>query len=89
MIVLTSDHGEGLGDHGESTHGYFIYQSTLHVPLIVRRQRGASAAPARRDDPASLIDVAPTLLDLCGLPIPPQCKAEACGTPLASQSDLQ
>lgn len=70
VIVLTSDHGEGLGDHGESTHGYFIYQSTLHVPLIVRRQRGASAAPARRDDPASLIDVAPTLLDLCGLPIP-------------------
>ena len=34
LIVLFSDHGESLGDHGENTHGYFIYQSTLHVPLI-------------------------------------------------------
>lgn len=36
LIVLTADHGESLGDHGESTHGYFIYQSTLRVPLIIR-----------------------------------------------------
>ena len=35
VIALTADHGEGLGDHGESTHGYFIYDSTLHVPLLV------------------------------------------------------
>src|SRR5208337_767446 len=34
LIVLFSDHGEDLGDHGENTHGYFIYRSTLHVPLI-------------------------------------------------------
>ena len=34
LIVLFSDHGESLGDHGENTHGYFVYQSTLHVPLI-------------------------------------------------------
>ena len=36
VIVLTSDHGESLGDHGEETHGYFIYQSTLWVPLIIQ-----------------------------------------------------
>ncbi len=34
LVVLFSDHGESLGDHGENTHGYFIYRSTLHVPLI-------------------------------------------------------
>ena len=34
LVVLFSDHGESLGDHGENTHGYFIYDSTLHVPLI-------------------------------------------------------
>src|SRR6185295_1390660 len=36
LIVLTSDHGEGLGDHEESVHGFFVYESTLRVPLIVR-----------------------------------------------------
>jgi arylsulfatase A-like enzyme len=34
--VVTSDHGEGLGDHGEAVHGYFIYETTLHVPLVIR-----------------------------------------------------
>jgi arylsulfatase A-like enzyme len=34
LVVIFSDHGESLGDHGENTHGYFVYQSTLHVPLI-------------------------------------------------------
>ena len=36
LIVFTSDHGEGLGDHDESTHGYFVYQSTIQVPLIIQ-----------------------------------------------------
>ena len=35
LVILLSDHGEGLGDHGETSHGYFIYESTIHVPLIV------------------------------------------------------
>jgi arylsulfatase A-like enzyme/Flp pilus assembly protein TadD len=52
LVVFTSDHGESLGEHGESTHGYFIYQSTLHVPLIVRwpdspHLRGEGAEGAR------------------------------------------
>ena len=71
LIVFTSDHGEGLGEHGESTHGFFTYQSTLHVPLIVKWPAGAklvqqSIVPGA----ASLLDVAPTILNALGLQIP-------------------
>jgi tetratricopeptide (TPR) repeat protein len=72
LIVLTSDHGESLGEHGEETHGYFIYQSTLWTPLIVHWPAGAAVGPARVDEPASLIDIAPTLLDFLGVPMPRQ-----------------
>ena len=67
-IVVTSDHGEALGDHGEQTHGFFIYESTTRVPLIVKppaRYRGP-----RRSGPARLADVMPTALTLLGLPVP-------------------
>jgi len=56
LIVFTSDHGEGLGDHGETTHGFFIYQSTLHVPLIVHWPAGMAPMAERVDTPASLLD---------------------------------
>jgi arylsulfatase A-like enzyme/Tfp pilus assembly protein PilF len=69
LIVFTSDHGEGLGDHGESTHGYFLYESTLRVPLIIRwPQRGKRLPNDRVREPASLLDVAPTILEIIGLP---------------------
>jgi tetratricopeptide (TPR) repeat protein len=68
LVVFTSDHGEGLGEHGESTHGYFLYESTLRVPLIVHWPQGWKRQPNDRvDDPASLLDVAPTILDALGL----------------------
>jgi len=71
LIVFTSDHGEALGEHGETTHGYFIYQSTLHVPLIVHWPAGSRRIPPDRvDEPASLLDVAPTILDAIGIPRP-------------------
>lgn len=67
LIVFTSDHGEGLGEHVESTHGYFVYQSTLHVPLIFHWPAGARRIKEDRvDEPASLLDVAPTILDAIG-----------------------
>jgi arylsulfatase A-like enzyme len=72
LIVLTSDHGEGLGEHGEKTHGYFIYQSTLWVPLIVHWPAGGAKFPARIDDPAGLMDVAPTILQFAGITPPPE-----------------
>ncbi|MGD0695615.1 MAG: sulfatase-like hydrolase/transferase [Terriglobia bacterium] len=74
LLVLFSDHGESLGDHGENTHGYFIYSSTLHVPLIFHWPQGIDY-PARVDAPAGLIDVAPTVLSLLGFPSP----ANFCG----------
>jgi choline-sulfatase len=70
LIVFTSDHGEGLGDHDETTHGFFIYQSTLHVPLIIHWPAGGAPSPERVDTPASLLDLSPTILDAVGLPAP-------------------
>jgi arylsulfatase A-like enzyme/thioredoxin-like negative regulator of GroEL len=60
LIIVAGDHGEGLGDHGERTHGMLLYDSTLRVPLIVvvPGQRAE-----RRDEPVSLADIAPTILN--------------------------
>jgi choline-sulfatase len=70
LIVFVSDHGEGLSEHGESTHGFFIYQSTLRVPLIIHWPGdGKHPMNERFDEPASLLDVAPTILDVLGLPM--------------------
>ena len=66
LIVLVSDHGESLGEHGEDEHGFFVYNSTLHVPLIFKLPRGL-APPRVIPGPVGTIDVAPTLLDLLWL----------------------
>ena len=67
-IVVAGDHGEGLGDHGEATHGMLLYDSTLRVPLIVSEP---GRAPAVVRTPVSLVDVAPTLLAAGGVNVPP------------------
>ena len=65
LVIITGDHGEGRGDHDESTHGYFVYDSTLRVPLIMRAPR--RIPPGRRvGEQVRLIDLAPTILDLVG-----------------------
>ncbi len=64
LIVLTSDHGEGLGDHDEQEHGIFLYQSVAHVPLVIKWP-----GPPRRaivSTPVQLIDVAPTIVASVG-----------------------
>jgi choline-sulfatase len=66
VVVITSDHGESLGEHGEPTHGVFLYQSTLRIPLIIVAP-GRWPGGSRVDTFASLIDVSPTLLELTGL----------------------
>lgn len=66
LVVLLSDHGESLGEHGEATHGVLLYDATLHVPLIFRLP-SRLAAGAVRIDAATLADVAPTVLALAGL----------------------
>jgi arylsulfatase A-like enzyme len=71
LVVLVSDHGESLGEHGESSHGYFIYESTLRVPLIFHWPAGAANHAAQAAEPAGLIDVAPTILEFLRLLAPP------------------
>jgi arylsulfatase A-like enzyme len=66
-IIVTADHGESLGDHGERGHGIFVYESALRVPLIVR---WPGLDPRRVTDLVQTIDIAPTVLDLEGLPGP-------------------
>ncbi|HKZ31654.1 MAG TPA: sulfatase-like hydrolase/transferase [Vicinamibacteria bacterium] len=63
-IVVASDHGEGLGDHGESQHGKLVYQATMHVPLLVA---GPGVAPGASDAPVSARRVFHTILDFAGL----------------------
>jgi choline-sulfatase len=70
LIVLLSDHGEGLGDHGEDEHGLFVYRSTLQVPLIVKLP-GKARAGTTVERPVQLIDVYPTVLAVLGLTNPP------------------
>jgi len=72
LIVLVSDHGEGLGEHGEATHGILLYDPTLKVPLIVRLPEKSpfarkELAGAHRRETVSLSDVFPTVLELLGL----------------------
>ena len=68
-IVLLSDHGEGLGDHGEQEHGLFVYDEAIHVPLIIK-QEGNAGAGRRVADLVQHIDLVPTILDLVKAPVP-------------------
>ena len=65
LIIVTGDHGESLGDHGEATHGYLAYESTLRVPFLMKLPRGREA-PAREGLPARLVDIRPTILEVVG-----------------------
>ena len=71
LIAIAGDHGEGLGDHGERTHGMLVYDSTLRVPMVI-------AAPGRtaatRDAAVSLADIAPTILRAVGVAPPSDMK---------------
>ena len=68
LVVLTADHGEALGDHGEATHGVFAYEPTLRVPLVLWAPGLVSAGAV--DEPVRHVDLLPTVLDLLGLEPP-------------------
>lgn len=68
LVVVTADHGEALGEHGEATHGVLVHDATLLVPLVIRAPGLRAERPIA--EPVSLIDVLPTLLTLLGLPGP-------------------
>ena len=74
LIVVAADHGEALGDHGEDTHGVFLYDETLHAPLVVRIPGRPGARVSSR---VRLADVAPTILEAAGLPVPPAIQGES------------
>ncbi|MCA1649429.1 MAG: sulfatase-like hydrolase/transferase [Acidobacteria bacterium] len=68
LVVVTSDHGESLGEHGEATHGVFAYEPALKVPLVIHQPR--ILRPRIVDAPARHVDLLPTVLDALALPIP-------------------
>jgi len=78
MIVLTGDHGESLGEHGEKSHGFFIYNATMHLPLIIRlpaQSAGQTTAQTKvhtTADPVSTVDLMPTMLSAAGIEVPAQ-----------------
>ena len=67
LLIITSDHGESLGEHSENTHGYFIYHSTLRVPLIIKAPSGPMGR--KTDNVAGLIDILPTVCGSVGIPV--------------------
>src|SRR5262245_20149099 len=76
IIVVTADHGESLGDHGETTHGVFLYEATLRVPLIVRFTGGRGAG-TRIPTRVRLADLAPTILESAGVGVPPAMQGQS------------
>jgi arylsulfatase A-like enzyme/Tfp pilus assembly protein PilF len=66
IVAVTSDHGEGLGDHGEREHGFFVYRESVHVPLIVRLPTGRRGG-TRVSGVVPQVDLPATLLDLAGV----------------------
>lgn len=66
VVVICGDHGEALGEHGEMTHGLFIYDSSMRVPLLLKRPGQQTASRVGRS--VGLVDLTPTVRDLCGLP---------------------
>src|SRR5437870_6196397 len=75
LIVLSGDHGESLGEHGEKTHGFFIYNATLHVPLIVHLPGGVHARTVA--NLVNLADLMPTVLAALNIQIPAQVQGQS------------
>jgi arylsulfatase A-like enzyme/Tfp pilus assembly protein PilF len=67
VVVVTGDHGEMLGEHGEPTHGFFVYDAATHIPMIVS---GPGVPPREVGDQVRIVDLMPTSLELLGVPIP-------------------
>jgi tetratricopeptide (TPR) repeat protein len=85
LIVVTADHGESLGEHGEATHGLFAYDSTLAVPLIVS---GSTIHPAVVDPPVAHADILPTVADLVSAPLPPSLDGRSLVAPIEAERSI-
>ena len=100
-VVVVADHGEGLGAHGEASHGIFLYDETIHVPLLIKLPEpspGAKPASSRVAAKVRLVDVAPTVLEIAAIPVPSQMPGQSllrvaksgggADQPVYSRSDL-
>ncbi|MFZ3263064.1 MAG: sulfatase-like hydrolase/transferase, partial [Terriglobales bacterium] len=76
VIAVMSDHGEALGDHGEDTHGIFLYDETIHVPLLFKLP-GELFAGERIEGRVGLVDVLPTILQAVGIEVPQEVQGES------------
>jgi len=95
-IVVVADHGQSLGAHGEDGHGIFLYDETIHVPLLIKLPDATAAKKVTAK--VRLVDVAPTVLEIAGVPVPSQMQGQSLlriaksggGTdqPVYSRSDL-
>jgi choline-sulfatase len=96
-IMVVADHGESLGAHGEDTHGIFLYDETIHVPLLLKLPEAQSASK-RIATKVRLVDIAPTLLEIAAIPVPSQMQGQSllriaksssgADQPVYSRSDL-
>jgi choline-sulfatase len=76
VIAVVADHGEAFGEHGEESHGFFLYDETVHVPLLIKLPAGRTT-DARINVRVGLVDVAPTLLHAVGVEVPSQMQGES------------
>ena len=86
VLIIVGDHGEGLGEHGEDTHGLFLYDSTLHVPLIVKLPAAAHHG-AVVDKLVRTTDILPTVLSLTNTAAPPELNGASLMPLINSESD--
>lgn len=96
-VLVVADHGQGLGAHGEDAHGIFLYDETIHVPLLIKLPEAQPAAK-RVTAKVRLVDVAPTLLEIAAIPVPSQMQGQSllriaksgggADQPVYSRSDL-
>ena len=76
MIVVAAPNGESLGAHGENTHGIFLYEETIHVPLVLKLPKNLMAGKEVKSR-ARLLDIAPTLLGEAGIPVPSEMQGQS------------
>jgi arylsulfatase A-like enzyme len=87
LLMLVADHGEGLGDHGFPAHAALIYEEAVRVPWIARFP-GTIPAGLRIGAPVGLVELAPTLLELAGVPVPPDMQGESLAAALRGERKL-
>ena len=75
-VIVAADHGQSLGSHGEDTHGIFLYDETIHVPLLIKLPEAQPSAK-KVATKVRLVDIAPTLLEIAGIPVPSQMQGQS------------